>query len=77
MEQADSEVFIVNGQVEKADGDFINQFFIRQVGSTNIYIGSYPNTEDDMYQLKHLGIEAVLNFMESWEMTHQQCEKAE
>jgi len=30
-----------------------------------------------MHQLKHFNIEGVLNFMESWELTHHQCEKAE
>ena len=77
VEQDGSEVFIVNGQVEKADGNFLNPFFIQQVGDTNIYVGSYPSSEDDMYQLKHFNIEGVLNFMEGWEMAQHQCEKAE
>jgi len=76
LEKSDGNVFIVNGKVEKADGNLNNQFFVKQVGETNIFIGTYPSCDDDMDLFKSNNIEGVLNFMEDKEMTQYGCDRA-
>jgi hypothetical protein len=41
-------VWIVNGFMNKADGNFINAFSYKEIGNTNVFIGSYPNNEMDL-----------------------------
>ena len=46
-------MFIINGQIDKADGNFASNFFVQQVGIMNIYLGACPAaTADDIYQLR-------------------------
>ena len=44
-------VFIVNGEVYKADGNYIGPFFFAPIGKTGITIGSYPIYEADVLKL--------------------------
>lgn len=52
-------VYIINGQVHKADGNFINEFEYVNIGE-NLYIGNYPQ-DQDIRSLQKLGITAVIN----------------
>jgi hypothetical protein len=40
-----NQCWIVNGFIEKADGNFKNEFFFTNIENTGIYIGSYIETE--------------------------------
>ena len=58
-------VFIVNGQCNKADGNFLSPFFYKEIGNLDIVLGSYPSTWDDISQINHLGCTAVLDLQTS------------
>ena len=45
-------VFIVNGHIEKADGNFLGDLFFKKIGDTGASIGTYPNSEKDIDLLK-------------------------
>ena len=47
-----NKVFIVNGWMHKADGNFLNQFFYHPIGNSGIFIGSYPLYEMDVSRLQ-------------------------
>ena len=55
-------VFVVNGEIHKADGNFVSNFFISQVDE-NLFVGPYPQTDKDAYDLMKQKIEIVLNIM--------------
>jgi len=61
-------VFIVNNFVEKIDGDFIEQFIVSPIEKTGVYCGSFPNSQQDVGQLKLNKITAVINLMTDQEM---------
>jgi hypothetical protein len=44
--------WIVNGVVYQADANFINNFFVKKIHDTGIYIGSYPANESDVSRLR-------------------------
>lgn len=56
-------VFIVNGHIEKCDGNFKHEFTINQIPSTNIFIGPYPTSDVDVNLLKASGITACLDLL--------------
>jgi hypothetical protein len=37
-----SEVYIINGHVEKADANFVGDLKFDKIGNTSIYLGPYP-----------------------------------
>lgn len=38
--------FIINGTMYKADGNFVGDFFSKQIGNSNIFMGSFPQEMD-------------------------------
>ena len=44
-------VFIVNGYVHKADGNFVGPFSISSIPKTYITLGSYPVYDTDILQI--------------------------
>lgn len=56
-----SNVYIVNGYVDKCDGNFIGQFFFQQLTNTNLFIGNYPCNLEEVIKLSQEGITGVLN----------------
>lgn len=46
------EVFIVNGYVNKGDGNFEGPFLLKTIEETGITIGSYPDCDSDIAQIK-------------------------
>lgn len=54
-------VFIVNGYCEQDDGNFCRPFHVTKLGDSGIFIGSFPNDENDILKLKNEGVSAVLN----------------
>lgn len=63
-----NKVFIVNGWMHKADGNFLNSFFYQQIGNSGIFMGSYPLYEMDIQRLQSTGITAVLNIMDQMDV---------
>jgi hypothetical protein len=49
--------------MEKADGNFKNEFRVDKLGDTKVYIGSLPQNEFDIQHLNHLGITGVINLL--------------
>lgn len=58
-------VFIVNGHIEKADGNFIGEFMPRRIGDIGIVMGNYPQNNDDVRVLAELGVNACLDIQTS------------
>lgn len=56
-------VWIVNGHIEKADGNFLGELFFTKVGDTGVCIGTHPAKEEDVERLSQAGITGVLNLM--------------
>lgn len=54
-------VFIVNGHIDKADGNYIGPFFFKKISNSGIFLGSYPNFEADIHKLNDAGVNAVLD----------------
>ncbi|TNV79982.1 hypothetical protein FGO68_gene17402 [Halteria grandinella] len=47
--------------INKADESFVGGLFFSKIGDTGIYIGPYPQTQDDVEALFQAGITGVLN----------------
>ena len=54
-------VFIVNGSVQKADGNFIGPFTLVQIPKIYLTIGSYPVFDTDILRIKQAGCTAILD----------------
>lgn len=55
-------IFIVNGEVNKADGNYLaNRFFIKTIGDTNIACGSCVMDGGDVQRVAEERCTAVLN----------------
>ena len=47
--------------IDKADANFVGGLFYNKIGDTGIFIGPYPQTENDVKNLHNAGITGVLN----------------
>jgi hypothetical protein len=54
-------VFIVNGHIEKADANFVGGLSFDKIGTTKIFIGPYPQLEEDTQAMLEAGITGVFN----------------
>jgi hypothetical protein len=54
-------VFIVNGQCNKADGNFLGAFNFKEIGNEGIVLGSYPSGVQDVQRIYEAGCTAVLD----------------
>lgn len=54
-------VFIVNGKIDKGDANFVGGLFFNKIGDKNIFIGPYPQLEEDIKAMAHAGVTGVLN----------------
>ena len=55
------EVFVVNGFVNKGDGNFEGEFHCKMIGESGIAIGSYPDNDMNVSEVKQLGCSAVID----------------
>ena len=55
------QVFVVNGHVEKTDANFVGGLTFDKIGDSNIFIGPYPQIEEDCQALADAGVTAVFN----------------
>lgn len=63
--------FIVNGHVEMADANFVGGLTFDQIGGTNIFIGPYPQLEEDTQAMKEAGITGVFNVQTQIDIDHR------
>jgi hypothetical protein len=49
--QQSHKVFIVNGKIIRPDSNFNGGFFFHNIKSTNIIIGTYPLTQNDIVRI--------------------------
>ena len=56
-----SDAWVINGCVQKTDANFFKDFYINEIRDQNIFIGSYPIDDQDIRDMKDIGITAVLN----------------
>lgn len=61
-------VFIVNGKIEKVDGNFQGGFFFNRIKDSGIILGTYPLTPNDVLKMKKAGVTAVFNIQTGREM---------
>jgi len=54
-------VFIVNGHIEKGDGNFIGEFNPKRLSDIGVVIGNYPASNQDVQQLSVLGVNSILD----------------
>jgi hypothetical protein len=47
-----SDVFFVNGIIEKCDGNYLRDFRVSQIQDSRISIGAYPQNQSDVAHLK-------------------------
>lgn len=64
-------VFIVNGRIDKADGNFLGGFFFNKIKDTNIILGSYPLSHNDLLRMKNAGVTGVLNIQTGNDMAQR------
>ena len=43
-----NDVFLVNGHIEKSDANFVGNLTFHKIGEEHIFIGPYPQTEEDI-----------------------------
>lgn len=63
--------FIVNGHVEKADANFVGGLTFEKIGNTKIWIGPYPQTEEDTQAMADQGITGVFNVQTEIDINHR------
>ena len=56
-------VWIINGHIEKADGNFLGDLFYSKIGDTGISVGTYPLGIEDCDRILSMGVTGVLNVM--------------
>ena len=54
-------VFIVNGKIEKADANFVGSLSFNKIGDTGVFIGPYPQLEEDVKAMGDAGVTGVFN----------------
>ena len=62
-QQFEHRVFVVNGYVDKCDGNFHGGFIMQRIADTGIYLGSYPSQDIHFRQIINEGCGAVMNLM--------------
>ena len=53
--------YIVNGMINKVDGNFLNEFMISKLADTGIFLGPYPDSASDVDSIEMTGAKAVIN----------------
>jgi len=62
-------VHLVNGFIDKNDGNFLKTFGISKIGDTGCFLGSYPGTDHDVKRLTDAGINSILCLQNQKEMS--------
>ena len=66
-----NKVFIVNGNIEKADANFVGKMTFDKIGETGIFLGQYPQTEQDVMALADAKIDYIFNTQSDRDIEHR------
>jgi hypothetical protein len=69
--------YIVNGQVNKADGNLLHSFFVSEIANSGIIIGPYPLYEIDVNKIAAHGVTAVINLQTPTEIRQRGADAKE
>lgn len=58
-----SDCYLINGRLEKCDGNYISAFRVAKVADTNVWVGPYIQNQGDMGSLRTHKIQGILNLM--------------
>ena len=58
--QNTNSVQLINGFIDKNDGNFLKAFGISKIGDSGCHVGSYPGTDQDVKRLVDAGITSIL-----------------
>lgn len=61
-------VYIINGILNKVEGNFLSGFFLSEIANSNIVIGPYPLYEIDIDKIASTGVTQVLNLQTAIEV---------
>jgi hypothetical protein len=59
MWRNDKHCYIVNGHIHKADGNFIFGLSFDKIGNTGIYLGGFPQSEEEVETLSKAGVNHI------------------
>jgi protein-tyrosine phosphatase len=63
---------LTNSHIRKLDVNFVSELKFQKIGDYNIFIGPYPQNEEDIYNLSRSDVTAVLNVQTDIDMSHRQ-----
>lgn len=63
---------LANSHVKKLDVNFVSELKFNKIGDFNIFIGPYPQNEEDIALLSRSDVTAVLNVQTDVDMSHRQ-----
>ncbi len=64
-------VFIVNGKIEKGDANFVGGLSFNKIGDTGVFIGPYPQLEEDVNAMAEAGVTGVFNVQTEIDFAHR------
>lgn len=64
-------VFIVNGKIEKSDANFVGGLYFNKIGETGVFIGPYPQLEEDVKAMAEAGVTGVFNVQTEIDFAHR------
>lgn len=64
--------YLLNNMITHLDINFVADLIFHKIGDYPIYIGPYPQNEQDIENISHQGITAVLNLQTDQDMIHRQ-----
>eukprot|EP00347_Sterkiella_histriomuscorum_P011252 403373163 len=64
-------VFIVNGMINKADANFVGGLSFDKIADTKLFIGPYPQLEEDVIAMAEAGVTGVLNVQTDIDIAHR------
>ena len=68
------EELLANSLINRVDINFVADFKFNKMGSFPIYVGPYPQNEQDIKTLAENGITAVLNVQTDRDIKHRQVD---
>lgn len=61
----------MNGHIEKSDANFVGDLNFHKIGEEKIFIGPYPQTEDDTQKMAEAGVTGVFNVQTEIDHAHR------
>ena len=61
----------MNGVIDKSDANFVGGLSFDEILNENVFIGPYPQIEDDVQQMAKAGVTAVINVQTDIDIQHR------